>query len=90
VRKEMTITQAVIIIDRLNTTERINVDRVELAEAVRVVSAAAKYRIPRKPDESLIYWDRYHDICPSCRFAITNVAQQFCNNCGQALDWGKN
>lgn len=45
----MSLNHALIVLDRLNTTERIDVARDNLAEAVRAVSAAAKYRIPQRP-----------------------------------------
>ena len=64
-----------------------DVARDNLAEAVRVVSAAAKYRIPQKPEKSKNYWAKHLDICPTCGFSFFNEAPQFCNNCGQALDW---
>lgn len=83
----MSLTLALIVLDRLNTTERIDVARDNLAEAVRVVSAAAKYRIPQKPEKSKSYWTKHIDICPTCSFAFMNKAAQFCDNCGQALDW---
>lgn len=87
-RKEMSITQAVIIIDRLNTTERINVDREELAKAVKVVSAAAKYRIPRKPEKSKSYWAVLREeMCPTCKYKVLHGIPRFCSHCGQALDW---
>lgn len=38
----MSLTLALIILDRLNTTERIDVEHDSLREAVKVVSAAAK------------------------------------------------
>ena len=83
----MSLTLALIVLDRLNTTERVDVARDNLVEAVRVVSAAAKYRIPRKPEKSKNYWAKHLDICPTCGFSLFNEAPQFCNNCGQALDW---
>ena len=45
----MSLTLALIVLDRLNTTERIDVARDNLAEAVRVVSAAAKKQVLRRP-----------------------------------------
>ena len=47
----MSLTLALIVLDRLNTTERIDVARDDIAEAVQVVSAAAKYRIPQKAEK---------------------------------------
>ncbi len=82
----MSLNLALIILDRLNTTERIDVARDNLAEAVKMVSAAAKYRIPRKleADPRFGYGNRGIK-CPICGELL--VKTQFCGNCGQALDW---
>lgn len=80
----MSLTLALIVLDQLNTTERdIDIDRAELAEAVRVVSAAAKYRIPRKPDN-----DGYYSpfVCQACN-CIVWESYAFCPDCGQAINW---
>ena len=84
----MSLTLALIVLNRLNTTERIDVARDNLAEAVRAVSAAAKYRIPQKPEKSNIYWYALNTkTCPTCkRLCLENISN-FCSNCGQALDW---
>ena len=83
----MSLTLALIILDRLNTTERIDVARDNLAEAVRVVSAAAKYRIPQKPEKSKSYWAVLsEEVCPTCKYKVLH-GQRFCTHCGQALDW---
>lgn len=81
----MSLTLALIILDRLNTTERIDVARDNLAEAVRVVSAAAKYRIPQKPKPDLFYYS--YGKCPECDTVFMNKLTNYCGNCGQALDW---
>lgn len=84
----MSLTLALIVIDRLNTTERIDVARDNLAEAVKVVSAAAKYRIPQKPEKSKSYWAALKTkTCPTCKYAIFSGIPRFCSHCGQALDW---
>ena len=84
----MSLTLALVVLDRLNTTERIGVARDKLVEAVRVVSAAAKYRIPQKPEKSNIYWATSKaKTCPTCKYVILHGFQKFCSVCGQALDW---
>lgn len=84
----MSLTLALIILDRLNTTERIEVDRDNLAEAVRVVSAAAKYRILQKPEKSISYWATLKTTtCPTCKYGVLHGTPKFCSHCGQALDW---
>ena len=84
----MSLNLALIVLDRLNTSERIDVARDNLAEAVRVVSAAAKYRIPQKPEKSNCYWATLKaTTCPTCKHGVLLGNPKFCSNCGQALDW---
>ena len=80
----MSLTLALIVLDRLNTTERIKVDREELVEAVKVVSAAAKYRIPQKAKPDLYYYE--YGVCPTCG-VFSDKSKNYCSNCGQALNW---
>ena len=79
----MSLNLALIILDRLNTTERIDVARDNLAEAVRVVSAAAKYRIAQKPEPELYE----NGKCPTCGAVFEDKSTNYCGKCGQALDW---
>ncbi len=79
----MSLNLALIVLDRLNTTERIDVARDNLAEAVRVVSAAAKYRIPQKPEPELYE----NGKCPTCGAVFEDKPTNYCGNCGQVLDW---
>lgn len=86
----MSLTLALIVLDRLNTTERIDVARDNLAEAVRVVSAAAKYRIPQKPEKSISFWATLKTTtCPTCKYGVLHGIPKFCSHCGQALDWSE-
>lgn len=85
----MSLTLALIVLDRLNTTERIDVARDKLAEAVQVVSAAAKYRIPQRPITINNYCGRYFSAkkCPTCGSVFVNEPPNYCSNCGQTIDW---
>ena len=84
----MSLTLALIVLDRLNTSERIDVARDNLAEAVRVVSAVAKYRISQKPEKSKSYWATSKaKTCPTCKHGVLLGNPKFCSHCGQALDW---
>lgn len=84
----MTPEKAIIILDRLNTTERIEVDRDELKEAVKTAKAAAQKQIAQKPVEAM------HDIndikiwCPKCNANVVK-GESYCSQCGQALDWSE-
>ena len=95
----MSLTLALIVLDRLNTTERIDVERDSLREAVKVVSAAAKYRISRVMESlegTTTDIDGNNHVvkqpcCPSCFEPIMNAEQRhinYCPNCGQALRLG--
>ena len=84
----MSLTLALIVLDRLNTTERIDVEHDSLREAVKVVSAAAKYRIPQKPEKSIRYLGTLKKApCPTCKYEVLQGIPKFCSHCGQALDW---
>lgn len=84
----MSLTLALIILNRLDTTERIDVARDNLAEAVQVVLAAAKYRIPQKPEKPTSYWATLKPAtCPRCKYVTLYGIPKFCSHCGQALDW---
>ena len=85
----MSLNHALIVLDRLNTTERIDVARDNLVEAVRVVSAAAKYRIPQRPNTIYNYCGHYStaEKCPTCGSAFVNESPNYCSNCGQTIDW---
>ena len=86
----MSLNLALIVLDRLNTTERIDVARDNLVEAVRVVSAAAKYRILQKPEKSISYWATLKTTtCPTCKYGVLHGTPKFCSHCGQALDWSE-
>jgi hypothetical protein len=82
----MSLTLALIVLDRLNTTERIDIGRAELVEAVRVVTSAAKYRIPRKPDNDGFYSPF---VCRACN-CLVRESYAFCPDCGQAINWSLN
>ena len=93
----MSITTALIILNHLNTTERVDVDREELIEAVKIVSAAAKKQITmpltvkygKATDNSGNELRVSQPCCPSCGEVILNAQQRhikFCPECGQAIN----
>ena len=95
-KKDMSLTTALIILNNLNTTERIDVDREELIEAVKVVSAAAKKQLSvpltikhgKATDSSGNEIPVKQPCCPTCGEAILNARQrriEFCPSCGQAI-----
>ncbi|MEE0873977.1 MAG: hypothetical protein UIH27_11030 [Ruminococcus sp.] len=95
-KKDMPLTTALIILNNLNTTERIDVDREELIEAVKVVSAAAKRQLSvaltikhgMATDSSGNEIPVKQPCCPIYGEAILNARQrriEFCPSRGQAI-----
>ena len=94
--EKMTYTKALIVLDRLNTTERINVDWGELTEAVKKAKYAIRKLIPQPlgartgeaTDGSGNVIPVKQPCCPICGEAILNAQQRrikFCPECGQAI-----
>lgn len=88
---EMTIEAAMIELNRLKTTERIDIDRDRLAAAIDVMKDAAQFRIKREPNLKRYktsfgsYKIRRDLFCPNCDHILD--MDDFCRCCGQALDW---
>ncbi len=83
---EMTIEAAIIELNRLKTTERMDIDRDRLTAAVDVLKDAAQFRIKRKPMSEPEYCYG-NGCCPNCRAYFLDKSTNYCGNCGQALDW---
>lgn len=51
---------------------------------------APSYRIPKKVKKIRVYPDNcFFGVCPRCNNSIDREYQDFCNCCGQRLDWSK-
>lgn len=91
---EMTLEAAIIELNRLKTTERMEIDRERLTAAVDVLKGAARFRIKRKPVATGID-DMDFYLCPNCKAGVgslddtfeMNQESKYCYHCGQALDW---
>lgn len=91
---EMTIEAAMIELNRLKTTERIDIDRDRMTAAIDLLKDAAQFRIKKKPNlkrykappfgRGKIYQDSF---CPQCESRIFEICSDFCHKFGQALDW---
>ena len=91
---ELTIEAAMIELNRLKTTERIDIDRDRLTAAIDVLKDAAQFRIKKKPNlkrykappfgRGKICQDSF---CPQCDSRVFEICSDFCPECGQALDW---
>ena len=90
---KMTLTYALIVLNRCNTDGRIKVDRQELKEAIKLIHKEIRYRIPRKleKDEDVDkFFGGIEDcVCLHCANCGTTIFkdEKYCCNCGQALDW---
>lgn len=91
---EMTIEAAMIELNRLKTTERMDIDRDRLTAAIDVLKDAAQFRIKKKPSLKRYKAPPFgcgricQDLfCPQCDSRIFEICSDFCPECGQALDW---
>lgn len=90
---EMTIESAMIELNRLKTTERIDIDRERLTAAIDVLKEAAQFRIKREPirneyevKTTFGMMKNTYMCCPNCE-CVSYGVYSFCPHCGQALDW---
>ena len=91
---EITIEAAIIELNRLKTTERMEIDRDRMTAAIDVLKDAAQFRIKRTPVAEGIDDMDFH-LCPNCKAGVgslddvfeLNQESKYCYNCGQALDW---
>ena len=83
---KMTLTYALIVLNRCNTDGRIKVDRQELKEAIKLIHKEIRYRIPRKLEKDEDIGNCTFLRCANCG-AIPFKDEKYCYNCGQALDW---
>lgn len=76
---------AIIVLNRLNTENRIDVDRAELRAAVRLaIRAINRVFVKRKPIDNV----EGEIECPTCGMSIDEFdSESYCFNCGQALEW---
>lgn len=81
---EMTPSEAIIILDRLNTEERIDVDRDELRAAIKVAKAA----MLKQEKRAVGTFCGFFFVCPDCEELIDD-GSKYCTHCGQKIDWRK-
>lgn len=93
---EMTIEAAIIELNRLKTTERMDVDRERLTAAIDVLKDAAQFRIKREPirneyevKTTFGMMKNTYMCCPNCE-CVASPFHDFCPECGQACDWSNN
>lgn len=79
---KLTLEAAIIELNRLKTTERMEIDRERLTAAIDVLKDAARFRIKRM----LVENEEGGFECPACGTTISPLfEEQFCYNCGQAI-----
>lgn len=84
---EMTTEAAIIELNRLKSQERMDIDRERLTAAIDKLTEAGRKQIPRKPEiGELLITKRLGNLCSRCK-AVAVKNDNFCYNCGQALDW---
>ena len=89
---ELTIEAAMIELNRLKTTERMDIDHERLTAAIDVLKDAARFRIAknplrvRQPKDLFGRKVEYRFNCANCN-TMLNLHWKFCPECGQALDW---
>ena len=95
-KNKMTMEAAIIAANRLLTEERMEIDREEMTAAIRKLIDAAQFRIKRKPEKIIDYVKKYSLVsrsfviagrCPCCDNDTIISAENYCPNCGQALEW---
>ena len=85
----MTIEAAIIELNRLKTTERMEIDRDRMTAAIDRLVKAARKQIPQKPKHEEFKDGSGVVKCPICDTSegVCNYEPYFCPECGQALDW---
>ena len=89
---EMTMEAEIMAANRILTEERMDIDREEMTAAIRKLIDAAQFRIKRKPEKVLLrnpFKDHFESGygCSRCNFEVTQMTDDYCPTCGQALDW---
>ena len=61
-----------------------------LCEALDMAVDALEKQMPKRPLKKRIVNDGYawEWVCPNCHIVKVTTEQQFCDDCGQRLDWG--
>lgn len=80
---ELTPREAIIEINRCKIDGYAPTDWDRRCRAVEAAKNALRKQIPRKPDLNI------HDspLCPNCRAFAKKVMDDYCPECGQAIDW---
>lgn len=94
-QEALTDQEALIELNRLKTVTTVPPDPKRQDQAIRMAMDALRKQVPRKPEaEGENEQDDY--FCPSCNTLLCTIGDsvywgmkpKYCDECGQALDWG--
>ncbi len=68
----------------------LNIEGVKSIECECLIISALEKQIPKKPLKKSLANNgcAWEWTCPNCRIVKVTTEKQFCDDCGQALDWG--
>lgn len=78
-------------IKTLTKAERFHSQRAgcDFIKALSIAKNSLEKQIPKKPTDIEGDYTCYYGICPSCKNGVNDLEDyKYCNECGQALDWG--
>ena len=63
----------------------------EQIEICKTAKSALEKQIPKKPLKKTLANDcfAWEWVCPNCYIVKVTTEKQFCDNCGQAIDWSE-
>lgn len=59
---------------------------VEKAKSKKVIKLKLE---PSTNEEYETWWEEYEYRCPNCNYDLFANAENYCGNCGQAIDWSE-
>lgn len=61
----------------------------EYIEALEMAIEALEKQIAKKPESKQRFADLWLGLCPSCLANGVNSEMNYCDKCGQAVDWSE-
>lgn len=57
----------------------------------KLVKIVCSYRVPLLVTKIKLYlgWQLSFPVCPKCKMTLEREYQNYCDRCGQCLDWSK-
>ena len=65
-------------------------NQMDFIEEIEMAINALEKQVPKRPLKKRIVNDGYawEWVCPNCHIVKVTTEEQFCDDCGQRLDWG--